>query len=110
MKQAAKDIKQERVNVLFVCMGNICRSLLAEGVFRHLVRQRGLTDRFEIDSAGISGYHEGDPPDARSAEVAKRRGIELTGRSRRLKRADLDQFDYLIVMDGENRAGVERLA
>lgn len=103
-------MNKERVSVLFVCMGNICRSPLAEGVFRHLVRRRNLTDRFEIDSAGVSGYHEGDPPDARSAEVARRRGIELTGRARRLRRTDLDQFDYVLVMDGENRAGVERLA
>ena len=110
MSQPAKDMNKARVSVLFVCMGNICRSPLAEGVFRHLVHKRNLADRFEIDSAGVSGYHEGDPPDARSAEVARRRGIELTGRARRLKRADLDQFDYLIVMDRENRAGVERLA
>ena len=110
MSQPAKDMNEARASVLFVCMGNICRSPLAEGVFRHLVRKRNLADRFEIDSAGVSGYHEGDPPDARSAEVARRRGIELSGSARRLNRADLDQFDYVIVMDRENRAGVERLA
>jgi protein-tyrosine phosphatase len=112
MDQRAKDVKANRdhVRVLFVCMGNICRSPLAEGVFRHLVRQRGLTERFEIDSAGISGYHVGDPPDARSAEVARQRGIELSGRARRLKRSDLDHYEYVLVMDSENRAGVDRLA
>ena len=97
------------VKVVFVCMGNICRSPVAEGVFRHLVMQRGLSDRFHIDSAGISAYHEGDPPDQRSAEVARRRGIELTGKSRPLRRKDLDDFDYVIVMDTENRRAIDRL-
>jgi protein-tyrosine phosphatase len=100
----------QRVGVIFVCLGNICRSPLAEGVFRHLAKQRGLADRFEIDSAGTSGYHEGDAPDARSTAVARRRGIELDGRSRPLRRTDLDRFDYVIVMDRDNRAAVERLA
>jgi protein-tyrosine phosphatase len=98
-----------RVSVVFVCLGNICRSPLAEAVFRHQVRQRGWEDRFDIDSAGTSSYHEGDPPDERSAETARRRGIELTGQSRPLRREDLDRFDYVIVMDRENLAKVERL-
>jgi protein-tyrosine phosphatase len=112
MNKRAKDVKPEAdpVRVVFVCMGNICRSPLAEGVLRHLVEKRGLADRFEIDSAGISGYHQGDPPDARSAAVARQRGIELTGRSRPLKRRDLEHFDYVIVMDSENLVGVQRLA
>ncbi|MEX2281058.1 MAG: low molecular weight protein-tyrosine-phosphatase [Gemmatimonadota bacterium] len=112
MNKRAKDVppQSDPVRVVFVCMGNICRSPLAEGVFRHLVAKRGLTDRFAIDSAGISGYHEGDPPDARSAAVARQRGIELTGQSRPLKRRDLEHFDYVIVMDSENLAGVQRLA
>jgi low molecular weight protein-tyrosine phosphatase len=100
----------QRVGVIFVCLGNICRSPLAEGVFRHLAKQRGLADRFEIDSAGTSDYHEGDAPDARSAAVARRRGVELSGRSRPLRRTDLDRFDYVIVMDRVNRAAVARLA
>ncbi len=112
MDKPAKGAKltRDRVAVIFICTGNICRSPLAEGVFRHLVSQRGLANRLEIDSAGISGYHEGDPPDARSAAVARRRGIELTGRSRPLKRNDLDHFDYVIIMDQENHAGVESVA
>src|SRR5262245_23537922 len=100
----------QRVGVIFVCLGNICRSPLAEGVFRHLAKQRGLADRFEIDSAGTSAYHEGDAPDARSTAVARRRGIELRGRSRPLLRSDLDRFDYVIVMDRDNRAAVDQLA
>ena len=99
-----------QVSVVFVCLGNICRSPLAEGVFRHLVRERGLQDRFDIDSAGTSAYHEGEAPDERSAATARRRGIELSGRSRPLRRPDLDHFDYVIVMDRENHAAVARLA
>ena len=99
----------ERISVVFVCLGNICRSPLAEALFRHQVRQRGWEQRFEIDSAGTSAYHAGDPPDTRSAETARRRGVELTGTARQLQRADLDRFDYVVVMDEENLAKVERL-
>jgi protein-tyrosine phosphatase len=98
------------VRVLFVCLGNICRSPLAEAVFRHLVRERGLEDAFEIDSAGTSGYHRGAPPDARSAETARRRGIEVAGRSRQAGAADLRDFDYVIAMDAENEAELRALA
>jgi protein-tyrosine phosphatase len=88
--------------VLFVCLGNICRSPLAEAVFRHKVRERGVEDEFEIDSAGTSGYHNGAPPDRRSSETARRRGVELAGQSRQLSAADLRRFDYVIAMDREN--------
>src|SRR5687768_9224322 len=87
------------IRVLFVCLGNICRSPLAEAVFRHQVAERGWTDRFDIDSAGTSGWHRGAPPDARSTETARLRGIELAGRSRRVSAADLRSFDYVIAMD-----------
>jgi protein-tyrosine phosphatase len=107
LKESRNTGKHERVAVLFVCLGNICRSPLAEGVFRHLARARGLEDRFEIDSAGTSSYHEGDPPDARSAAVARARGVELTGRSRPLNPADLDRFDFVITMDQEIQDSVE---
>jgi protein-tyrosine phosphatase len=99
----------EPIRVLFVCLGNICRSPLAEAVFRHLVEERGWTDRFEIDSAGTSGWHRGAPPDARSAEVARRRGIELTGGSRKVVAADLRRFHYVIAMDAENHAALREL-
>ncbi|HYJ80441.1 MAG TPA: low molecular weight protein-tyrosine-phosphatase [Longimicrobiaceae bacterium] len=97
------------IRVLFVCMGNICRSPLAEALFRVEVERRGLGDGFEIDSAGTSGYHRGAPPDRRSAEVARRRGVELTGSSRRLGADDLARFDYVIAMDADNLADVEAL-
>lgn len=102
--------ESDKLQVLFVCLGNICRSPLAEGVFRQLVREEGLADRFTIDSAGTSSYHEGDPPDARASAVAQARGVQLTGQARQLIRPDLERFDYVIVMDAENRRAVERLA
>ncbi|HYW10783.1 MAG TPA: low molecular weight protein-tyrosine-phosphatase [Longimicrobium sp.] len=99
----------EPVRVLFVCLGNICRSPLAEAVFRQQVAERGLQDRFEIDSAGTSGYHDGAPPDRRSTETARRRGVELAGRSRRVSPDDLRRFDYVIAMDAENEAALRDL-
>lgn len=105
MKQQA-----DKLGVLFVCLGNICRSPLAEGLFRHHVEEAGLSDRFNIDSAGTSSYHAGDAPDHRTTAVARVRGVELAGRSRQLLVDDLDRFDYVVVMDQENRAAVKRLA
>jgi protein-tyrosine phosphatase len=99
-----------RTAVLFVCLGNICRSPLAEGVFRHLVRQRDLEHLFEIDSAGTAGYHAGDPPDARSVATARQRGIVVEGCSRKLLPDDLHRHDYVIVMDSENLRSVHQLA
>jgi protein-tyrosine phosphatase len=100
---------ERRMRVLFVCMGNICRSPLAEAVFRHLVRERGVEERFEIDSAGTSGYHVGDPPDPRSVATARARGVSVAGASRPLTERDLHDFDFVIVMDAENRSDVDRL-
>lgn len=88
--------------ILFVCLGNICRSPLAEAVFRQQVRKRGVEDLFEIDSAGTSNYHAGCAPDRRSAQVARARGVEVVGQSRQLTDDDLRRFDYVIAMDAEN--------
>lgn len=88
--------------VLFVCLGNICRSPLAEGVFRHLVEAEGLGHAFEIDSAGTGDWHVGQPPDVRSAAVARRNGVELTGRARQVAKDDLHRFDHVIAMDRDN--------
>jgi protein-tyrosine phosphatase len=98
------------ISVLFVCLGNICRSPLAEAVFRGVVTEAGLEDRFRIDSAGTSGYHAGDPPDRRTAAVAARRGVTVDGRSRKMLASDLRAFDYVLVMDAENLRAVHRLA
>jgi protein-tyrosine phosphatase len=98
-----------RTGVLFVCLGNICRSPLAMGVFRQLVEEAGLAGRFEIDSAGTSSYHTGDPPDSRTVAVAARRGLRLEHAARQMQAADLERFDYVVVMDGANHGKVRRL-
>jgi protein-tyrosine phosphatase len=98
------------IAVLFVCLGNICRSPLAESLFRAVVAEAGLEGRFRIDSAGTSGYHDGDPPDPRTAGVAARRGVAVEGSSRRITGADVESFEYLIAMDSANLAELERLA
>lgn len=93
------------VKVLFVCMGNICRSPTAEGVFRSLVRTEGLQDRIIVDSAGTHGYHVGSPPDTRAQATALERGVDISGlRARRFEARDFADFDYLLAMDRANRA------
>jgi protein-tyrosine phosphatase len=99
-----------RISVLFICLGNICRSPLAEGVFSGLVHEAGLEHAFQIDSAGTSDYHEGNRADPRTIEVAHSRGIELTSRSRPVTADDVEAFDYLIVMDSSNLRDVRELA
>ena len=91
------------VRVLFVCLGNICRSPTAEGVFRKLVREEKLEHLFEIDSAGTHAYHLGEPPDERAMAACARRGIDISGlRGRKATTADIQKFDYVLAMDREN--------
>jgi protein-tyrosine phosphatase len=97
------------IRILFVCLGNICRSPLAESVFRHLARERGVEHHFELDSAGTSSYHVGSPPDRRSVAAARARGVDVVGASRQLGVDDLSRFDYVIAMDEENAAGIAAL-
>ena len=92
-----------RTSVLFVCMGNICRSPLAEGVFIQMANDAGVLDRFHIDSCGTGGWHAGNPADPRSIEVAERHGIHLPSRARQVIPADDFTFDWIIVMDVDNR-------
>jgi protein-tyrosine phosphatase len=100
----------DRIGVLFVCLGNICRSPLAEGIFRHRVEQAELTAFFRIDSAGTGGWHVGDPPDPRSAAVAASRGVSLDGqRARRVDPEDFGRFDWIVAMDRSNLRDLERL-
>jgi protein-tyrosine phosphatase len=99
----------EPIRVLFVCLGNICRSPLAENVFRQMVERRGLARRFEIDSAGTSNYHRGAAPDRRTTETALRRGLELVGASRQMTAQDLRRFHYVIAMDAENHDAIEAI-
>jgi protein-tyrosine phosphatase len=98
------------VRILFVCMGNICRSPTAEGVLRAMVREAGLSDRVEIDSAGTGGWHAGSPPDERSAAAALRRGITLEGAARQVTPDDLRAFDLVLAMDSENLCALRAIA
>lgn len=102
------------VRVLFVCMGNICRSPLAEGVFRHLAEEAGLlgeSSGLEADSAGTTGFHVGETPDSRAVAAAWARGLDISGqRARQVERADFERFDYVIALDRDNLARLERLA
>lgn len=97
-------------SVLFVCLGNICRSPTAEGVMRHLVAEAGLQDQVEIDSAGTGDWHIGHAADARSAEAAAKRGIELTSRARQVTPEDLDRFDHVVAMDRSNLSDLRAMA
>jgi protein-tyrosine phosphatase len=94
-------------NVLFVCMGNICRSPTAQGIFENKVGQEGISDQFHIDSAGTHSYHTGNLPDARSTTTALKNGIDLTSqRSRPIDQQDFENFDYIVAMDSSNYAGL----
>lgn len=98
------------VRVCFVCLGNICRSPTAEGVFRHLVSEAELGHAFEIDSAGTAGYHVGDAPDHRARAAGKRAGIAIGGSARQFVVGDFSRFDYVIAMDSSNHADLTKLA
>jgi protein-tyrosine phosphatase len=99
------------IKVLFVCLGNICRSPSAEGVFRKLVEEQGLLDQVEIDSAGTHAYHIGSPPDERAQEAASRRGINMSSlRGRRVDEGDFYVFDYVLAMDQSNEYHLREMA
>jgi len=92
-----------KVRVLFVCMGNICRSPTAHGVFEALVERKGLAERIEVDSAGTHAYHVGKSPDRRSWETAQKRGLEIGHqRARKAEGSDFVQYDYILAMDHDN--------
>ncbi len=97
------------IKVLFVCLGNICRSPLAEGIFKQRVKEAGLEDKIFIDSAGTSGWHIDEPPDPRSIDVALENGIELDSYGRKAINADFETFDYIIAMDKNNYADLKSL-
>ena len=92
------------MKLLFVCLGNICRSPTAEGVMRRLVREAGLEDRVELDSAGTGDWHVGSPPDERATAAAGRRGTVLDGAARTVGAEDFERFDLLLAADRQNRA------
>jgi protein-tyrosine phosphatase len=98
------------VRLLFVCLGNICRSPTAEGTMRTLVHDAGLDDRIELDSAGTGGWHVGAAPDERATAAAARRGIALEGAARRVRDDDFDEFDLILAMDSSNLDDLRALA
>lgn len=99
-----------KTRILFVCLGNICRSPAAEAVLRRLAEQTGASDRLQVDSAGTYGSHAGDLPDPRMRAAAQRRGYALTHRARRIVEEDFERFDRIVVMDEMNYEAVHRLA
>ena len=101
--------KENPYKICFVCLGNICRSPTAEGIFQHLVNQRGLQSYFYIDSAGTSAYHIGEPANSKSQWVANQQGVKLHSKARRFEPADLEEFDLILAMDSENYSNIIRL-
>lgn len=97
------------VKLLFVCLGNICRSPSAENIMNYLVKKEGLQDKIICDSAGTSSYHIGSPPDSRMKMAAKKRGIELKGKARQLEDFDLEYYDLILAMDKSNYQDILRL-
>jgi protein-tyrosine phosphatase len=95
--------------VLFVCLGNICRSPTGEGVLRHLVAERGLAEVVEIDSAGVGSWHIGEPADARMRQAASRRGYDLASRARQVSEGDFDHYDLIVAMDRSNHSDLSAL-
>ncbi len=97
------------IRICFVCLGNICRSPTAEAVFVDLIEKEGLADRFVVDSAGTGGYHVGERAHRDTRAAGRERGLEVTSIARQFVQGDFDRFDYVIAMDRDNRANLERL-
>ena len=107
---SAADAAAAPIRLLFVCLGNICRSPAAEGVFLHQLDAQNLRHRFVVDSAGVGGWHVGRPPDPRMLAAAQRRGIHLPSRARQIALADVHGFDHILTMDDDNLRAVRSLA
>lgn len=111
VKRAIEQIESpEKIRVLFVCLGNICRSPAADGLMHALVAEKMDSERWAIDSAGTGGYHVGDLPDSRMRAHARRRGLQLTHICRQVKEGDFDDFDLIIGMDDSNLSRLHRIA
>jgi protein-tyrosine phosphatase len=97
------------INVIFVCLGNICRSPMAEGIFKKLVDEKGLTDKILCDSAGTSAYHVGELPDKRTCNVCLKNSIEINHLGRQFTMKDFNEFDYILAMDRENLKNIQKI-
>jgi protein-tyrosine phosphatase len=98
-----------KTKVLFVCLGNICRSPLAEAIFKHKIKEKGLSKSFEADSCGTANYHIGDSPDERTIRNARKNGVEIDHAGRQLSERDLEYFDHILTMDESNYRNVFKL-
>jgi len=102
--------KEEPYKISFVCLGNICRSPTAEGVFQHLVNEAGLSSYFEIDSAGTGAWHVGNPANSKSQAMANQHGVKLHSRARQVSHTDFAYFDLLVAMDNSNYRDLRTMA
>jgi len=109
MSETLPITKENPYKIVFVCLGNICRSPTAEGVFQHLVNERGLHPYFYIDSAGTSAWHIGEPANSKSRQMANKHGVKLNSRARKFEPADLEEFDLILAMDRENLQNIRQL-
>lgn len=105
----ASHVSNKPRSILFVCLGNICRSPTGEGVFRAYIQEQGNHQNITVDSAGTIGYHQGNPADARMRQTAARRGYDLLSRSRKIMPNDLETFDLVIAMDRENLQDIKQV-
>lgn len=110
MNQSRHQSNEEKIKVLFVCLGNICRSPLAEAIFNKKVEERGLQSHFESDSAGTSNYHIGSQPDKRTLRNAEKNAVKISHSARQIASPDLRNYDYILAMDAENMEKINTLA
>jgi protein-tyrosine phosphatase len=99
----------KKIKVLFVCLGNICRSPLAEAVFKHKIKAKDIADRFEADSCGTANYHIGDTPDSRTIANARKNGVSINHLGRQLSTRDLEYYDHIFAMDNSNLRNIQAL-